>query len=114
MGENTSIPTLFVYFRALWNDWLTGMCGALSVPFAAIAVLWAHAPPAKLLWGCLAILAFVVAGYRIWRNERNDRSNEVAELRQELCAEIVGLKSQVTVLRRKPYDEELGRQAAEL
>jgi len=31
-----------------------------------------------------------------------------------LNKEIDGLKSQVPILKRKPYDEELGRQAAEL
>jgi hypothetical protein len=75
MDKNSSHPNLPTYLRALWNDWLTGMCGALSVPFTAIAVLWAHAPSAKLLWGCLAILAFVMAGYRVWSNERNQRTN---------------------------------------
>jgi len=114
MDKNASHPNPFTYLAALWSDWLTRMCGALSVPFTAIAVLWANAPSAKLLWGCLAILAFVMAGYRVWSNERNERTNEVGDLRRKLNGEIEGLKSQVTLLKRKPYDEELGRQAAGL
>ncbi len=103
-----------MYFRALFNDWLTGMCGTLSVPFAAIAVFWAHASRAKLLWGCFAIVAFVIAGYRVWRNERTVRIKDFEELRQKMSAEIDDLNSQIVILKRKPYEEELGIQAAEL
>src|SRR5260370_23649635 len=98
MDRAASNPNLLTYLGALWNDWLTGMCGAVSVPFTAIAVLWAHAPSAKLLWGCLAVLAFLIAGYRVWRNERSDRSKEVSKLRQEKDREIQELTAQVTVL----------------
>jgi hypothetical protein len=114
MDKTASDPNLLRYLRALCNDWLTRMCGALSVPFAAIAVLWANAPSAKLLWGGLAVLAFLIAGYRVWRNERSDRTKEVDRLRQEKDREIQELTAQVTVLKRKPYDEELGQQGAAL
>lgn len=103
MDATLSRPSPLTYLKALFSDWLTGMCGTLSVPFAAIAVLWAHASAAKLLWGCLATLAFVVAGYRVWRKERNVRIKNIEDF-----------NSQIAILERKPYEEELGTQAAEL
>src|ERR1700694_3679926 len=113
------------YLNAFWGDWLSRMCGPLSVPFAAIAVLWAHAPSASVLWAGLAVLAFFLASYRVWHNERNSGAKEVEKLRQESRvetervrqenrAELSGLKAEIINLRRKPYDEELGRQCAAL
>jgi len=90
------------------------MCGPLSVPFGAIAILWANAVPAKLLWGCLAVVAFLVASYRVWRNERISGSNNASNLEQEKDAEIAKLKAEVVDLRRKPYTEELRKQAADM
>jgi len=90
------------------------MCGPLSVPLGAIAVWWAHAPSAKVLWAGLAVLAFFLASYRVWRNERNSRAKEVEKLGQESSAEIGALKAEIINLKRKPYDEELGRQGAAL
>lgn len=94
-------PTLAKYLGALWSDWLTRMCGALSVPFAAIAVMLRG--PSRILWGVLAVAAFVFASYRVWREERNIRLRETGNL-----------EAQIANLQRKPYDEELGRQASDL
>jgi hypothetical protein len=104
---------VLTYLWTFLTDWLTGMCGVLSVPFAGIAV-WAQTPTAKVLWGCLAVLAFFVAGYRVWRNERRSRTLETKNLRQDKDREIQELRAQVAALGRKPYNEELGRQGAEL
>lgn len=97
----TQQPTLVTYLRALWGDWLTGMCGALSVPFAAVAVLLRG--PSRILWGVLAVAAFIFASYRVWREERSTRLKETDDL-----------KSRVADLERKPYDEELERQVTDL
>lgn len=101
------------------------MCGPLSVPFGAIAMWWAHAPSAKILWAGLAVLAFFLGSYRVWRNERNSRAKEAEKLEQEGRAElqrvrresgteISALKAEIINLKRRPYDEELGRQGAAL
>jgi hypothetical protein len=105
--------TLLNYVKALWKDWITGMCGGLSVPFAGIAV-WVRDPSAKLLWGCLAVLAFFVAGYRVWRDERNYRIKEIEALRQEEDRKTQELTERIRELQRKPYSEELARQVAAL
>lgn len=101
MATTVPQPTLAKYLRALWSDWLTRMCGALSVPFAAVAVMLRG--PSRILWGVLAVAAFVFASYRVWREERNIRLKETGDL-----------KAQIVNLQRKPYDEELGRQASDL
>lgn len=101
MSATASRPTLATYLRALWGDWLTGMCGALSVPFAAVAVLLRG--PSRILWGVLAVAAFVAASYRVWREERSARLKENDDL-----------KSQIANLERRPYDQELGRQVSTL
>lgn len=79
-----SIPDthLSTYLKAFWDDWLSRMCGPLSVPFGPIAVWWAHAPSAKVLWAGLAVLAFFLASYRVWRNERDSGAKEIEKLRQ--------------------------------
>jgi hypothetical protein len=89
------------YLKSFFGDFLTLLCGPLSVPFTAIS-LW-FAPSAKVLWACLAVIGFFVASYRVWRKER-------------ICSSqvIEGLKEQIVNLGRKPYDEELGKQAAAL
>jgi hypothetical protein len=122
-----SVPDarLTTYLKAFWDDWLSRMCGPLSVPFGAIAVWWAHAPSVKVLWAVLAVLAFFLASYRVWRSERNIEAKEVEKLgqerkaelervRQESSGEIGALKAEIINLKRKPYDEELGRQGAAL
>lgn len=101
MSNAASRPTLGTYLRELCGDWFTGMCGALSVPFTAFAVLLRG--PSRIVWGALAAVAFIVAGYRVWAKERSTRLREVDDL-----------KSQVATLERKPYDEELGRQVSAL
>jgi hypothetical protein len=116
---------LNTYLRAFRDDWLSRMCGPLSVPFGAAAVWWADAAYTRLLWAVLAVLAFFLASYRVWRNERNNAAKEIQRLGQESraevdrvrlggSAEIAALKAEITVLKRKPYDEELGRQGAAL
>lgn len=61
---------LTTYLRAFFSDWLTGMSGPLSVPFAAAIALWVSSGSQKAVWGCLAVLSAVFASYRVWRNER--------------------------------------------
>jgi hypothetical protein len=101
------------------------MCGPLSIPFGAAAVWWSHAPSVKVLWAALAISAFFLASYRVWRNERNSGTSVVKQLEleaqeeidrvsQQNAAEINALKNEITNLKRKPYDEALGEQAAAL
>jgi hypothetical protein len=104
---------LGTYLKAFLNDWLSGMCGSLSVPFAAIAV-WAHAPSAKALWAGLAVLAFFLASYRVWRNERNSGTKEIENLQKGASAERKALEEEITALKRKSYQEELGRQGASI
>jgi hypothetical protein len=104
---------LRTYLKAFFSDWLTGMCGPLSVPFAAFAAL-SKAPSAKVLWAGLAIGAFFFASYRVWRKERNNRITESERLSHEKDAAIAALKAENQNLKRKPYEEELGRQAEAL
>jgi hypothetical protein len=104
---------LRTYLKAFWNDWLSRMCGPLSVPLGAMAVFWTQAP-VKTLWAVLAVVAFFVASYRVWRNERNIRLVEGEKHQQAAQVEIAVLEEENARLRRKPYDEELGRQAAAL
>jgi hypothetical protein len=78
------------------------MCGPITVPFAAVAA-WSTATSAKLLWASLAVIAFLVASYRVWRSQRIHSDSEI-ERRQ----------AEIQELRRKPYTEELGRQAEAL
>lgn len=96
------------YLRSFFNDWLTGMCGPISVPFAAGA-LWVKSQYLKVLWGFLAASCFLFASYRVWRKERSDGHDNVETFGQE-NAELQG---QIAALKRKPYTEELKRQAAE-
>jgi hypothetical protein len=37
-GPENADAGFIAYLRAFFTDWLTGMCGPLSVPFAAAAV----------------------------------------------------------------------------
>jgi hypothetical protein len=100
-GKNKFVTTpdtrLRTYFKAFWNDWLSRMCGPLSVPLAVIAVFWKDAP-VKELWGVLAVVAFFVASYRVWRNERKIRLNELEESQQTARAEIAGLNEKNAAL----------------
>jgi hypothetical protein len=111
-----SVPETNVgtYLKSFFGDWFTLLCGQLSVPFTAIAVWWARAPSARVLWACLAVIAFFVASYRVWRKERISGSQALAELQKRSSFEVSALKEQISTLTRKPYDEELGRQGAAL
>ena len=88
---------LRTYLKAFWNDWLSRMCGPLSVPLGAMAVFWKNAP-VKELWGVLAIVAFFVASYRVWRNERSVRLNEFENYQQTAQAEIAVLNEKNATL----------------
>ena len=90
---------LTTYIRAFFSDWATGMCGPLSVPFAALAV-WNTRHTQKVLWGCLAILSLIVASYRVWRNERIAKQKE-----------LESLKNEIVLLKHRDYDDEHRRLA---
>ena len=64
-----SKPGIPEFFRVLWKDWGSRMSGSLAVPFtvAAIVLPSAHG---QILFGGLAVLAFLITGYRIWADER--------------------------------------------
>jgi hypothetical protein len=60
--------------------------------------------------------------YRVWRKERNNTAKliqglgqenraELDRVRLESSAEIAALKSEIINLKRKPYQEDLGKQA---
>lgn len=94
------------------------MCGVLSVPFAAIAALWAHGPSAKVIWIGSAVTVFFVASFQVWREERKNASKaledlgvvkdaELKTLRETKDAETERLSKEVARLSRKPYQEDL-------
>jgi hypothetical protein len=89
---------LRTYVEAFWNDWLSRMCGPLSVPLGTMAVFWKNAPM-KVLWGLLATVAFFIASYRVWRNERTVRLNELEIHQQTARAEIDRLNENNATLR---------------
>lgn len=69
--------SLTTYLRAFSSDWLTGMSGPLSVPFAALAV-WSPKLNQKVIWGALALASLLYASYRVWRQERLSNFNKRA------------------------------------
>jgi hypothetical protein len=69
---------LRTYLTAFFNDWVTGMSGLLSVPFATAAV-WSSEHVQRILWGCLAAAAFVFGSYRVWCNQRIDGTAPLAK-----------------------------------
>lgn len=75
---------LLTYLRAFFADWLTGMSGPLSVPFAALAV-WSEQRQQKIIWGCLAVFAAMFGSYRVWRKERITRHQEVTQMQSRLA-----------------------------
>jgi hypothetical protein len=81
--SNEPNTSLFTYVRAFFTDWLAGMCGPLSVPFAAFAVFSQNTRP-KVIWGCLAGLAALFGSYRVWQRERLARHAQVAELQHQI------------------------------
>jgi hypothetical protein len=62
-------PTLKEFLRVLYTDWTSGVSGSLSVPFTILA-LYVRNASAKTLFGLLAVLALLVAVYRVWEKER--------------------------------------------
>ncbi|PYX16847.1 MAG: hypothetical protein DMG84_05980 [Acidobacteria bacterium] len=75
---------LLTYLRAFFGDWLTGMSGPLSVPFAALAV-WSQQREQKIIWGCLAAVAAMFGSYRVWRKERILAYEQVLLLKSRLA-----------------------------
>lgn len=57
------------YFKAFRAHWLSAMTGGFSVPFGAFSAFSATTY-GQLLWGALAVGAFVFASYRVWAVER--------------------------------------------
>lgn len=117
-GSDTSITT---YVHAFFSDWLTGMSGPLSVPFAALA-LWVSNGRLKALWGCLAVLSAGFASYRVWRAERrygtaelravrSAADREIENLKSTTNKEIENLKAERDAAKLRPYDEEHRRLA---
>jgi hypothetical protein len=112
------------YLKAFGDDWLSKMCGPLSVPFGALAI-WSNTLSVKVLWVSLALIAFLLASYRVWRNEKNDATHKAGKLCAEQESKLVALKiendktvavlqAEIQKLKRKPYREELGTQAKSL
>ena len=69
-----------------------------------MAVFWKDAP-IKELWGVLAVVAFFVASYRVWRNERKIRLTQLEESQQAARAEIAGLNEKNAVLSKNLADK---------
>jgi len=99
--RDTRITT---YLGAFFSDWITGMCGPLSVPFAALAI-WSTQSTQKTLWGCLAVSSFFVASFRVWRNERLHGEGQLAELNstvEEKNAQIAERDGIIRTFQEKP------------
>jgi hypothetical protein len=62
-------PTIREFFLVVWRHWGPLMSGVFSVPFASLSV-FAESTYGKIIWGAMAVLAFLVAAYLIWANER--------------------------------------------
>ncbi|MCX6621200.1 MAG: hypothetical protein NTY38_08980 [Acidobacteria bacterium] len=65
-------PTPWHFMVALFSSWFSGISGSLSVPFAIVA---AYVPtlPQRWLFSSLAVLAFLIACYGVWKVERQKR-----------------------------------------
>jgi hypothetical protein len=104
-------PTLKEFLRVLYSDWTSGVSGSLSVPFTILA-LYVRNASAKTLFGVLAVLALLVAVYRVWKKERLElltefQKNSDAE-RQRREVEMQTAREQLVKLERE------NRQAAAL
>jgi hypothetical protein len=75
---------LLTYVRAFFTDWLSGMSGPLSVPFAALAV-WSEQGRQKIIWACLAVAAALLGSYRVWQREHLAGHAVIAELQREIA-----------------------------
>ncbi len=76
------MPKVRTFLSAIMSDWLSGMSGPLTVPFA-IAAFWLSSTSARISFTILAILAACVTCYRVWakeydRAEEERAKNEVA------------------------------------
>lgn len=87
-GPSTDRPDLrpSTYARAFFSDWLAGMSGPVSVPFAALAVLSPN-PNHKLLWSLLALASLLFASYRVWMRERLSNFSHYDTTLRELADE---------------------------
>lgn len=74
--ENENLVVEF--FKAILSDWLTGMSGALSVPFAFLGIMntWSQ----KWLFFILAIIALFITSWRLWLKERGKNKKLEEEL----------------------------------
>jgi hypothetical protein len=113
-------PSLSTYIRSFFKDWISGMCGPISVPFTVLAVL-VQTQYLKLLLAILAAICFLTASYRVWHNERlarladgRDFQRKIDGLRQTFEHQIERLQGQILQLSRKPYNDALGRQGSDL
>jgi hypothetical protein len=79
-------PGPVAYLQAFVGDWFAIISGGLSVPLT-IYSLSQNTPFAKGIWGSIAVIGFLLAGYRIWGKERT----RVLELhgRPELTIETI-------------------------
>lgn len=74
---------LVPYARAFFADWMSGMSGPLTVPFAALAI-WSAQGKQKIIWGCLAVAAGLLGSYRVWQRERVANQATVAQLQRQI------------------------------
>jgi hypothetical protein len=79
--KNPSVREYVVH--VLLNDWPSLMSGGMSAPFAC-ASLYVSNGYAKVLFGALAIVAVIAAGFRIWAKEREDHLKTYSDLKNEL------------------------------
>jgi hypothetical protein len=120
-GETNPDVTLGAYLRSFFSHWITGMCGPLSVPFAAIALWVVTSHSLRMLWGFLAVSSFLLASFLVWRKDIKAISDKARTLWEQdqaevgwLKADIANMQKQIAALNRKPYNEELERSAREL
>jgi hypothetical protein len=85
------------FLKAFTSDTFTLMSGPLSVIFAAVA-LWVPSSHPKVLFGCLAIAAGVVAAYRVWRNERLASATALDAQRLEAAGQVAAKDAQIATL----------------
>ncbi len=64
-----SVPNIRMFFRVLWMDWGTRMSEIFTVPFTIAAII-SPSGYGQVIFGVMAILAFLVTAYRIWADER--------------------------------------------
>jgi len=97
-------PTLKEFLRVLCSDWTSGVSGSLSVPFTFLA-LYVRNASAQALFAVLAVLALLVAVYRVWANERGKllselQKNSAAE-REKREVELQTARQELVKLQRE-------------